>query len=255
MSDLQTRAALRARRDIDNEDIDDIIGLAAELQEQQRRERDAQASLAEVEAVAAELDIEPAYVEQAIQALHRRRAQAARELERAARVASARTGALLRGLAWGGGLLFALAGGAGALAVQGASAAREARAELDAAEARLRAVLERQASLSAQLAALQGVDAAPLLAQADAVRGAETVDEALRDSAALSGAIAAELGRLPPAATEAEGQARLNQQYELSGAQNRITVEHRRYEERLARVSAVRSTPSARLARALGLAD
>src|SRR5690606_33544672 len=65
-----TRDALRGRADVSADDIDDIVALAAELQE---ADLPRGATLEEVQAVAEELDIAPEYVERAVRELSSRR--------------------------------------------------------------------------------------------------------------------------------------------------------------------------------------
>ena len=92
---MSIRESLRARPDVPDADIDDIIGIAARLQDEARRPEGA--SIEAVKAVAAELDIAPEHVEAAIGELERSRdaAQAAaREAERAESAQAARTRSL-----------------------------------------------------------------------------------------------------------------------------------------------------------------
>ena len=107
---MQTREQLRRRPDVPDEDIDDIIAIASELQEADRR-ADESATIQEIEAVAEELDIDPSYVEKAIATLEGRReeeaasAEQAREQARRSRAAWARAG---RWLALGMGVVVLL---------------------------------------------------------------------------------------------------------------------------------------------------
>jgi hypothetical protein len=218
---MATREDLLRRPDVPNEDIDDLIGIAQELQDAERRARGA--SVAEVEAVAAELEIDPAYVQQAIDVLRDRRAQDAEAA--AARSASTRRALLIGGAALLG--VLGVGGGVGAVSASRGSAARQ---ELARAEANLDVVLQRQAALAPQLVAIAGGEAEGLEALAAKVREG-TVEERMRASEALGAELAKRLGALPPATTDAAAQQRLSLQHELSGAQNRITVERRRYEE------------------------
>ena len=64
-------AALKARQDVDDDDIPEIIGIAQELQSQAADEDD-DLSVEEVEDVARELGIDPKYVEEAIAEKERR---------------------------------------------------------------------------------------------------------------------------------------------------------------------------------------
>lgn len=67
---MSTKAAttemLRRRRDIPEEEVEHLVERAALLQEKDQQATEARATEAEIAAVAAELDIEPRYVEQAI---------------------------------------------------------------------------------------------------------------------------------------------------------------------------------------------
>lgn len=66
---------------VDHEDVDDVIGIAAQMKE---AEAD-QLSVEDLQGVAAELDIEPEYVERAVKTLEERRAKAEAEVREVTR--------------------------------------------------------------------------------------------------------------------------------------------------------------------------
>jgi len=218
---MSTREALQQRPDIPDEDIDDVIAIAQELQDADRARAD-HASLAEVEEVAGELDIDPAYVEEALGELMRRRADAAADQEQQD---ATRRRLLLGGAATvGGTLLLGMLWVATALPGLWSSAA-----DLDRATAQLDVVIDRQASLAPQLVALAGGEAAGLTTAVQAVRDADTVPDRLAAADALGTAMATALAALPPG-DDAAQQLRLNLQYEITGTANRIATEQARYE-------------------------
>ena len=105
---METREALRRRSDVAEGDIDEIIGIAAELADADRPG----ASVAEIEAVARELQIDPKYVERAIEVLGQRREQVQRD-------AAARAQTTRRALLVGGAAMGVVALGIGGLAASG----------------------------------------------------------------------------------------------------------------------------------------
>ncbi len=224
---MPLREVLRDRPDVPDADIDDIIEIAARRQDEARAP-DRTASRDEVDAVARELEIAPEHVEAAIQTLREQRAAAA-TAKAAAEVAAAR---LKRRLGVGAlvAVALGLVGGLGGAAV-GASRVTAAAAETQAAEARLDVVFDRQAALAPQIAAAAGADPSGLTALASELRGAPDVAGRLDASARLGMAMATALGQRPPATNEAESTMRLQVQDDLTGTQNRITVELRRYRE------------------------
>ena len=224
------RSSLRARPDIPDEDIDDVIGIAAELQAHDRAESEG-ASLAEVEAVARELDIEPHYIDDALEELNRRRAAAAATNQKAALQAQERKRTAGIGVATAVVVGLLMLGGLG-VAVQAASQDLAAAAtNVEHARSYLDGVLDRQAALVPQLVALSGGDPEPLRAAADQLREADSLDARLDASRALDAELARTLARLPPPANETEGVQRLGVQHELTGVQNRLQVESRRYRD------------------------
>ncbi len=62
-----TTEMLRRRRDIPDTEVEALVERAAQLQEREQAAQDNHATAAEIAEVAAELDIDPRYVEQAIQ--------------------------------------------------------------------------------------------------------------------------------------------------------------------------------------------
>jgi hypothetical protein len=224
------RKRLVERPDVPNADVDDVLEIAARRQDEARKAREG-ATRGEIEAVARELDIDPAHIEGAIDELRLTRAAAAKskvEAEQARGVALRSMGIALAAAAAIGLAGTGLFVGA---AWVGAGPVDEAAAATHQAEARLDVVLERQASLAPQLVSLAGGDAGALPTLAAEVRSAQGVDARLVAAEALSTEMASAIGRLPAAATEADGTLRLQLYDEIAGGQNRITTERRRYEE------------------------
>jgi len=171
------------RRDLD--DVDDVIGLAAELRAREAGEL----TLADLEEVGRELDIEERYVRQAVAALDAKRREAARAEEQAQERRRERARLLARLAA--GVAAAALVLGLGAWLV-GGSVERELRvhhADVEAKRAQVVNVLERKAAAERQW----------------------------RDAPASPGRDA-----------------------ELSGAENRVRIERKRYDEAAARYNAAR---------------
>mgnify|MGYP000433104429 CR=1 FL=1 len=242
---MSTRETLLQRADIPDADVDDVIAIAAELQDADRAAAEG-ASLEEVEQVAGELDIAPAYVEEALTELKRRREDAAAD---AAQQAALRKQVLLggAGLLAGGALLLLLWVGSALPGLWSTAA------ELDASEAQLNVVIDRQASLAPQLVALAGGEASEVSEAVQAVRAAEGVDERLVAADALGTQMATALARLPPT-DDASKQLRLNLQYEITGTANRIATERQRYEQTRAAYEHTRSGLRAAVATSVGLA-
>lgn len=219
-----TRRQLRARTDIDDEDIDDIIGLAAELQEAQRR-ADAGPSMAEIQAVAGELDIEAVYIEQAVARLVAQRedeaaevvAVALRKKERAKLVALAVV--TLLGMA---------AVGLGAqvyLANNAVSRMHDSVKNVENAAAYVSLVLDRQVALVPQLIAVSGGDPTPLEERVAQMQAADMLSERLEISQTLNTELTRVLAALPPAENDTEAIQRLGLTHELTGIQNRLNNE------------------------------
>ncbi|MEZ4234677.1 MAG: hypothetical protein R3F59_00620 [Myxococcota bacterium] len=236
------REALRRRAEVDDRDIDEIVGIAEELAEAQRRK----VPVAEVERVAEELDIDPVHVEEAIAVLRDRRAAAEAQAEADAQAAAARAAQRRQALAWAVAVLAVLAvlgGGAVAWSARSLSAAD---AEVARAEGALDAVLQRQQNLVPQLVAMSGARVAVPALAPDA-----PVEARLAASEQLSRALTEALAGLPPAEDAAASSARLNLQHELAGAENRITVERTRWAAARAARDEVAGSVGGRLASAL----
>lgn len=236
----EARELLRRRGDVSERDIDDIIGIAAELQ-QAERDRASAPTVEDVQRVASELDIEPGYVQQAIEVLARRRASEA-ERKRQEEAARAQILARARNVLLGGALtlLLALLVAAG-LGGVGVSPVLGAQAQLQSSERALVAVLDRQEQLVPSLVALAGGEL-----RLPEVADDASIEERLAASEALARALAEALAALP--ADTATEQTRLNLQHEISGSANRIAVERRRWEQARAERQAASRTLTGRLA-------
>ena len=252
---MSLRETLRNRPDVPNEDIDDSIEIAARRQDEQRAHAEGHATVEEVEKVAAELDIAPEHVEAALGELKARRAAAtAQEAEqkRQWQRLAGRLGAVLLGTV---GLVASLGVVVGVLAWVGAQDVSSARAEALTAEGRVTAAIERQASLAPQLAGLAGASGGELSALQAAVREAPDLSARLAAADALSAAMAARLGALPPAESAAEQTLRVQLTDEISGSQNRVGVELGRYREAEARWRLEAESSLGSLGVGLGLAE
>ncbi len=238
---------LRRRPDVPDDDVDDVIELAARLQEEARRGPAPGATVDDVKAVAAELDIEPEFVEQAIV---RRREDAERaRSERAAR--SQRIRRLVLVLVAADIVAMALAAG---FAWMGARQLHPVRTDLLEARTSLDTALERQVDLGSQLVALGGADTDDLASLRDRMDAADDTDARIAAADAMALEVASRIGELPPPGSDAEGQLRLNLQYEITGSQNRVATEERRWREARQAYDEAASAPSARFALALGFA-
>ncbi len=245
---MDLREKLRGRSDVPDDQVDDVIELAAQLQEEARQPAERGASVAEVQAVAAELDIAPEFVEQAIA----RRADQARLDEIAARARQQRIRKIV--------LIcvivdFVVFGALGLASWRGAVGLRDERAVVLEARAALETALDRQADLGTQLVALGGADAAGLDPLREQVEEADTLDEKRAAADQLATEVATRLGALPPAERDAAARMRLNLQYEVTGSQNRVATEERRLQAAVAGYDQAASAPTASLALALGLAE
>lgn len=229
-TDAPLRQVLIARPDVPNADVDDVIEIAARRQDD-ARERDRGATRSELEAVARELEIAPEHVEAAIGELRERRAAEVQHAEEAKAAALARGQQRRRAFIAAAGAVLMLAMSVLGAASLGAGRVTTAASEAHGAEARVDAVLERQAALAPQLASLAGADGGALTVTAATVRDGATLDARLAAANDLSLAMAKQLGALPPPTSEADASLRLQLHDEVSGSQNRVTVELRRYRE------------------------
>lgn len=130
----------RSGPSIDAEDVDDIVGIAAEMMQRDEGRLAAE----DLQAVGRELDIPPEYMERARAELARRRTETARR--------AAAKKALRRKLALGGALVLLLGAGIAALAYS--STADELRAlhrDVAAGAAQVRNVQDRRAAIDARL--------------------------------------------------------------------------------------------------------
>jgi hypothetical protein len=246
--------ALVQRDAIAPEDIDDVIGIAEALQEEQRRAEDG-ASVADVKAVAGELDIAPEYVEQALAELHRRREVADQDALKAELQAAdqARTTRLIALTA--AGVLGVLLIGQGVAVQSTASKLRAASANVEHTAEYAQVVFDRQASLVPQLVALSGGDPGALRAEVEALQSAPDLDSRIAASRKLDMALATALAALPQPRDETEAVQRLGLTHEVTGVQNRRATELRRLEDAQREWTDAREGTGASIALALGLAE
>lgn len=250
---MDAREALQRDPRVDNDDIDDIIGIAQELQDA-ARDRAERPTVGEVEQVAADLDIDPALVREAIAVLHSRRAEETERLAQEAAEQAQQRRQLTRYALFGVGGLIGVGGLALAIflavAASAAASISEARGRVRHAEAQLDVALDRQAALAPQLVSLAGADPAVLEPLTREVREASTAEARLTASDRLSDAIARELSSVKPDA--ASERRMLEVQHELTGTQNRISTERRRYVTAVADLEQAGSGIGGSAARALG---
>ncbi len=242
-----TRDQVLRRPEIRPDEVDDIVAIASELQDAER-ERAAAPSAAEVEAVARELDIDPSYVDAAVQEHRRRKDAAAKAATDAAAAARTRNFGLLAAAGGLASLAFGalvIAAGWGWLA---SSSIQAARIEEHRTEGALITALDRQQALAPQLVALAGGSFTPPAAPPPGA----PIEVRLQASERLGTALAEALSVLPPSSDPAMGQQRLNLQYELTGTQNRISVERQRWQQAHAGVELADRGVGATLAHGFG---
>lgn len=239
---MDTREQLKLRQDVPNEDIDDIIGRAAELHERARAQSEGRASVEEIEAVAVELDIPAEYVEAAIRDLKEEHLRVAQEQAAAKAAFSARCKLVTRLVVSAGLALALLAGGMG---MTGSQALTHAEEQARLTEVALVEVIHRQADLAPQLIALAGGKATSLTEHVDAVRAATTLEDRLAASRDLGQAMAEAMGALPEPSGELAQQQRLELHHEVLGSRNRIDTESRRHAEAVAAFEQTQARPDA----------
>lgn len=232
--------------------VDDVIHRAQGLKDAETAKGEG-ASVAEIQAVAAELGIAPEHVEDALSQLRSEakdeKAEEALQRELEAQKAKARSAMLRRiGIFAGAGLAL-VAALTGAMGMIGRSSLQQVHAQRGQAEAALVVQLDRQAALIPQLVALGGGESAALDQAQESLKQAETVAQRMAASQELSVAAAQAL-----AGSQMDEATRLNLQYELTGATNRITTEQRRYNEAEAAYLSAASALPAQVAITLGMA-
>lgn len=236
---------------VKREELDDVVGLAAELQDQARAEA-AQPTVSDVVEVARELDVDAKYVEEALRERERRKAEEQRARDEAAEAARQRSawwrkvGGAAAVVALASSLLGGVVGGGSALVASSRMSA--AHQETVAAELSLGAALDREQALVPTLVALSG-------GRVEAPAPAADLAGKLAASDALSRTLADTLADLPAPPDDAAAQRRTELQYELTGTRNRITVERRRWEQAQAAEAAAGRGLGAAVARTVGLAD
>jgi len=233
-------------------EIDDVVGVAARLAEEEADRRRG-ASVEELKAVARELNVGEEFVDEALRVREREKEARAEAVRQEAVAAVARQaqvrGLLIRAGAALVGVVLLLFG----VALYGSSGLTSAAQAVKAAEAQVEVVVDREVSLAPQLVALAGGDAAALDAARAKVQAAPDMKARIAAAEDLSAAMTAALARAPENA--ADSQARLNLQYEIVGAQNRVTTELRRLAEARAAYDAASSSFAGGLATTLGLAE
>jgi hypothetical protein len=224
---MSVRETLLARPDIPDDEVDDIVAIAARLKDEDPA-RAGGATEAEVAEVAAELDIEAEYVQAALEQWRTDkidRVEADKLAAQARKAASARRKALMWGVLAS---IVLIAMGSLGLATLGAARINGAHHHVVTTQAQLGVVLERQAALAPQLVALGGGDPTEIAALAADVGSTGDMESRLSNSRALGLAMAKEMNGTHHG-SRAELQILLNLQHEVTGTQNRISTESRRY--------------------------
>ena len=142
----------------------------------------------------------------------------------------------------------------GGLATLGAVRVNGAHHKVVTTHAQLSVVLDRQAAIAPQLVAMGGGDPSALTQLSSEVGSAAGMETRLLKSKELGIEMAKGLATKPGTLTEAEAQLRLNLQHEVTGTQNRITTEARRYRAAQAAHREAASGFTGRLATGYGLA-
>ncbi len=251
---MSVREDLYRRPDIPDEEVDDIVAIAARLQDEQQQAAQG-ATAADIAAVAAELEIAPEFVDQA---LAQWRADKEADAEQAVATQRHRTANKRRNklVFWGTivALMGVLMSGFG-VGLVGAGQVNAAHKEVVRTELQLNAVLEQQASMAPQLVALGGGDPAALEFTTLAVTGPLDMEERLALSRQLGIEMAKALAAQPGTMTEADAQIRLNLHHEVTGLHNRIKTETKRYRAAKAEHEAAASGLTGRMATTIGLAE
>lgn len=222
--------------------MDRVLERASTLQERARGSAPGH-SVGDIKKVGAELDIDAAFVDQAMEEL---RAEEARKAEAQRQSAAQKRKAAMVG---GSVLVGVLAlGGVGSMGV------RSAADQAEGARANLETVVRRQTALVPQLLALSGGEVVGLTELQRAVDDARDVRAQAHAADALQLAMAQAMGKLPPAQNEAQSQQRLSLQHEMVGATNRISTERRRYDQAVVAWRQAARGPLGRLGVLLGLA-
>lgn len=242
ISAVATREELQKERRLSAAEMDQVIERASLLQERAEL-GDGKHSVEAVKDVGKELDLQPGYIDAAV-------AELEQEKQRQAQAAAAQRASLRKGLI-GLGIAVVLTLGGGWI---GSGSVRDAAGVARGAEVGLNTVLRRQVALVPQMLALSGGDIASLQGAREALENATTLEERLKAADALRLEMAQVMGQLPPALSSVEADRRTALQNEVVGAENRIAVERRRYEEALVAWRTAGSGPLARIGLALGLA-
>jgi LemA protein len=240
---MATISDIKQQRHLSSAEMDEVIERAAKLQVQSGQGPSG-FTVEQLKQLGEEVDIDPRFVDSALEQM--------RVEKQAASAAAARARALRKKL---------LLAGAAALALLllvawlGSSGVREAQGRAEVAGSALAAVIDRQSALLPQLLAMGGGTASELEAHRKRLAEASTPDERAQAADRLQVAMAGALAKLPSPADPAQAQMRLSLHHELVGAQNRITVERRRYDEAMASWRAAGRNPAARLAVGMGFAE
>ena len=246
---MNIHESLHSRPDIPDEDVDDIVALAAALQDEEQ-ELDEGASASDIAEVAAELDIDSRFVEAAIDQWRAKKEADANQAALDARSRSRTIKMFATTLTL---LLVAIISGALILGTTGSSKLKAADINVQTAQTQLEVVLDRQIALAPQLVIAGGGSTEQVTHMAEKLSRETDIEARLRGSTELGVEMSRSLAEAPSDGTDATSQMRLNLQYELTGTQNRISTETKRLRE--AQHAHARSATSltARIATQLGM--
>lgn len=224
---MNIHESLQSRPDILDEDVDDIVALAAELQDEEET-LDAGASASDIARVAAELDIDSRFVEAAIEQW---RATKEADAKQAALDTRARSRTIKMFASTVALVMVVVISSALILGTVGSSNLKAADIAVETAQTHLEVVLDRQIALAPQLVIAGGGSTEQVAHIAETLSRETDIDARLHGSTELGVEMSRSLAEAPADATDATAQMRLNLQYELTGTRNRISTETKRLRE------------------------
>ena len=246
---MNIHESLQSRPDIPDEDVDDIVALAAALQDEEQK-LDAGASASDIARVAAELDIDSRFVETAIEQW---RAAKQADADQAALDARTQSRTIKMFASTVALVMVVVISSALILGTVGSSNLKAADIAVETAQTQLEVVLDRQIALAPQLVIAGGGSTERVAHIAETLSRETDIDARLRGSTELGVEMSRSLAEAPSDATDATAQMRLNLQYELTGTQNRISTETQRLREAQDAHARAATSLTGRLATQLGM--
>jgi hypothetical protein len=243
---MTTRADLLRHPGIEPDDVDDIIEIAARLQEADREADPARRAKGEAHARPEDLDIAPHFVDEAIGRLARRRH------EHAARVVQAKAPPRHKGTAVAVLLFTAAAVLFLGWLLRARSAIDHARLEAWRAEVHLEAELQQQVDRSAAVLAL--IETPDLRALAEAAAAPSDVPDRVLAVEQMGDAMIEALRRAPLPRTEAGADLQHQLLAELGESRARIHAAARRWRDAHSEWTQATETTAGRITVAVGLA-